>query len=84
MRMVNILVKSDLVSKRVGSQKFPSKRLASCWVFAKVKKMTSLFKQFLLIFVPKDQNLRVDLLSKLDNTKQLGYHWLVIQENLEY
>lgn len=48
----------------------------------KVREMTANFDDFGLIHVPREQNARANLLSKLASTKRLANHRLVIQENL--
>nr|KYP59531.1 Retrovirus-related Pol polyprotein from transposon opus [Cajanus cajan] len=48
----------------------------------KVKLLSENFREFTLNHVPREQNLRADLLSKLASTRKPGATWSVIQETL--
>jgi len=46
--------------------------------------VATIFEEFMLVYVPKDKNVKENLLSKLVSIKRPGNHRLVIQENLEF
>jgi hypothetical protein len=48
----------------------------------KVQKLGTQFEQFELIYIPRDQNSRVDLLLKLASTKKPGNNRTVIQDTI--
>ncbi|XP_020239844.1 uncharacterized protein LOC109818731 [Cajanus cajan] len=47
-----------------------------------VSPWTSSFEEFTIHHVPREQNVRVDLMSKLASTKHPGQHQTIIQETI--
>ena len=74
---------SQLVTEQVAGN-FQAKDPHLTKYMAQVRVMTKEFADFELVYVPKDQNARADLLSKLASTKRPDNHRSVIQENLEF
>lgn len=48
----------------------------------KVNALISEFKEFIIEHISREENARVDLLSKLASTKKVGHHRTIIQETL--
>ncbi|RDX88965.1 Retrovirus-related Pol polyprotein from transposon 17.6, partial [Mucuna pruriens] len=78
-----LTVKSDskLVTGQVnGEYQAKDPKLAKYWERATT--MAASFDSFTLLHVPRDQNERADLLTKLASTRRKGLQRLVIHENL--
>ncbi|GAU49430.1 hypothetical protein TSUD_181770 [Trifolium subterraneum] len=73
---------SQLVANQVSGE-FQTKDPQLAKYLEKVKGMAKQFTMFELTYVPKEQNVRADLLAKLASTKKPGNHRTVIQETLK-
>ena len=75
MGVKNLIVRSDsqLVTEHVA-ENFQAKDLHLEKYLAKVCMVAGVFKDFKLMYVPRNQNARADLLSKLASTKKLRNH----------
>ncbi|RDY11649.1 rnhA, partial [Mucuna pruriens] len=72
---------SKLVTGQVnGEYQVRDPQLIKYW--ERALKMAATFKKFTLLHVPRDQNKRADLLSKLASTQKRGQQRLFIHENL--
>ncbi|KAK2427613.1 hypothetical protein QL285_026181 [Trifolium repens] len=83
MKFADLRAKSDsqLVTNQV-SGKYQTKDPQLVKYLEKVQSLASQFKRFELIYVPREQNARADLLSKLASTKKPGNNRTVIQETI--
>ncbi|CAJ2632006.1 unnamed protein product [Trifolium pratense] len=73
---------SQLVTNQV-SGKFQTKEPQLIKYVEKVQNLAKHFDSFELVYVPREQNMRADLLSKLASTKKPGSHRTVIQETIK-
>ncbi|KAK2371898.1 hypothetical protein QL285_073098 [Trifolium repens] len=83
MEVTDLRAKSDsqLVTNQVSGE-YQTKDPQLVKYLEKVQSLASQFKRFELIYVPRDQNARADLLSKLASTKKPGNNRTVIQETI--
>ncbi|CAJ2657743.1 unnamed protein product [Trifolium pratense] len=72
---------SQLVTNQV-SGKFQTKEPQLIKYVEGVQSLAKHFDSFELVYVPREQNMRADLLSKLASTKKPGSHRTVIQETI--
>ncbi|WJX67579.1 hypothetical protein P8452_52035 [Trifolium repens] len=72
---------SQLVTNQVSGE-FQAKDPQLIKYLEKVRKLANHFKSFELVYVPREQNARADLLSKLANTKKPGSNKTFIQETI--
>jgi ribonuclease HI len=81
MEVTDLRAKSDshLVTNQVSGE-YQTKDPQLMKYLGKVNKLRDQFNTFELIFVPREQNSRADLLSKLASTKKPGNNRTVIQE----
>jgi ribonuclease HI len=81
MEVTDLRAKSDsqLVTNQVSGE-YQTKDPQLMKYLERVNKLKDQFNTFELIFVPREQNSRADLLSKLASTKKLGNNRTVIQE----
>ncbi|XP_045791855.1 uncharacterized protein LOC123886594 [Trifolium pratense] len=73
---------SQLVTNQV-SGKFQTKEPQLIKYVEGVQSLAKHFDSFELVYVPREQNMRADLLSKLASTKKPGSHRTVIQETIK-
>ncbi|XP_045797595.1 uncharacterized protein LOC123891742 [Trifolium pratense] len=73
---------SQLVTNQV-SGKFQTKEPQLIKYVEGVQNLAKHFDSFELVYVPREQNMRADLLSKLASTKKPGSHRTVIQETIK-
>jgi hypothetical protein len=83
MEVADLRAKSDsqLVTNQVSGE-YQTKDQQLIKYLEKVQSLASQFKRFELIYVPREQNARADLLSKLASTKKPGNNRTVIQETI--
>jgi ribonuclease HI len=83
MDITDLKAKSDsqLVTNQVSGE-FQAKDPQLIKYLEKVRSLASLFRSFELIYVPREQNARADLLSKLASTKKPGSNRTFIQETI--
>ncbi|GAU41232.1 hypothetical protein TSUD_280320, partial [Trifolium subterraneum] len=83
MEVEDLRAKSDsqLVTNQVAGE-YQTKDPQLMKYLEKVKSLAKQFKTFELVHVPRDQNSRADLLSKLASTKKPGNNRTVIQETI--
>jgi ribonuclease HI len=83
MEVTDLRAKSDsqLVTNQVSGE-YQTKDPQLIKYLEKVQNLASQFKHFELIYVPREQNARADLLSKLANTKKPRNNRTVIQETI--
>jgi ribonuclease HI len=83
MEVTDLRAKSDsqLVTNQVSGD-YQTKDPQLIKYLEKVQSLASQFKCFELIYVPREQNARADLLSKLASTKKPGNNRTVIQETI--
>lgn len=72
---------SQLVSNQVAKE-YQEKEPQLIKYLHKVRYLSRSFKSFEVKYIPKEQNFRAYLMSKLPITKIVGYYWAVIQETL--
>jgi len=85
MSVKNLVVRSDsqlVTDQVVGNFQAKDSHLAK--YLAKVHMVAEVFKEYELVYVPRDHNVKANLLSKLESTKKLGNHRSIIQKNLEF
>ncbi|PNX86818.1 gag-pol polyprotein, partial [Trifolium pratense] len=84
MEVKNLRAMSDsqLVTNQV-SGKFQTKEPQLIKYVEGVQSLAKHFESFELVYVPREQNMRADLLSKLASTKKPGSHRTVIQETIK-
>ncbi|KAK2425775.1 hypothetical protein QL285_024519 [Trifolium repens] len=83
MEVTDLRAKSDsqLVTNQVSGE-YQTKDPQLIRYLEKVRSLSSQFKRFELVYVPREQNARADLLSKLASTKKPGNNRTVIQETI--
>jgi ribonuclease HI len=83
MEVADLRAKSDsqLVTNQVSGE-YQTKDPQLIRYLEKVRSLASQFKHFELVYVPREQNARADLLSKLASTKKPGNNRTVIQETI--
>jgi ribonuclease HI len=83
MDMTDLKAKSDsqLVTNQVSGE-FQANDPQLIKYLEKVRNLANLFRSFELIYVPREQNARADLLSKLASTKKQGSNKTFIQETI--
>ncbi|KAK2435873.1 hypothetical protein QL285_020900 [Trifolium repens] len=83
MEVADLRAKSDsqLVTNQVSGE-YQTKDPQLVKYLEKVQSLASQFKRFEVIYVPREQNARADLLSKLASTKKPGNNRTVIQETI--
>ncbi|WJX58397.1 hypothetical protein P8452_43858 [Trifolium repens] len=83
MDITDLKAKSDsqLVRNQVSGE-FQAKDPQLIKYLEKVRSLANLFRSFELIYVPREQNARADLLSKLASTKKPGSNRTFIQETI--
>jgi ribonuclease HI len=83
MEVTDLRVKSDsqLVTNQVSGE-FQTRDPQLTKYLEKVNKLAKCFNSFQLIYVPREQNARADLLSKLASTKKPGSNRTFIQETI--
>jgi hypothetical protein len=83
MEVTDLKAKSDsqLVTNQVSGE-YQAKDPQLAKYLEKVKSLATQFNMFKLVYVPRDQNSRADLLSKLASTKKPGNNRTVIQETI--
>ncbi|KAK2410326.1 hypothetical protein QL285_045693 [Trifolium repens] len=83
MEVTDLRTKSDsqLVTNQVSGE-CQTKDPQLVKYLERVQSLASQFKRFELIYVPREQNARADLLSKLASTKKPGNNRTVIQETI--
>jgi ribonuclease HI len=83
MEVTDLRAKSDsqLITNQVSGE-YQTKDPQLVKYLERVQSLASQFKRFELIYVPREQNARADLLSKLASTKKPGNNRTVIQETI--
>jgi hypothetical protein len=83
MDITDLKAKSDsqLVTNQVSGE-FQAKDPQLIKYLEKVRNLANHFKSFELVYVPREQNARADLLSKLASTKKPGSNRTFIQETI--
>jgi ribonuclease HI len=83
MEVTDLRAKSDsqLVTNQVSGD-YQTKDPQLIKYLEKVQSLAAQFEHFELIYVPREQNARADLLSKLASTKKPGNNGTVIQETI--
>jgi hypothetical protein len=83
MEVTDLLAKSDsqLITNQVSGE-YQTKDPQLVKYLERVQSLALQFKRFELIYVPREQNARADLLSKLASTKKPGNNRTVIQETI--
>jgi len=83
MGVKKLVVRSDsqLVTEQVAGN-FQARDPHLAKYLEKVQTMASKFEEFILVHVPREQNSKANLLSKLASTKRSANHRSVIQESL--
>jgi ribonuclease HI len=83
MDIADLKAKSDsqLVTNQVSGE-FQAKDPQLIKYLERVRAMSNLFNSFELVYVPREQNARADLLSKLASTKKPGSNRTFIQETI--
>ncbi|CAJ2652019.1 unnamed protein product [Trifolium pratense] len=82
MKELKAMSDSQLVTNQV-SGKFQTKEPQLIKYVEGVQSLAKYFNSFELVYVPREQNMRADLLSKLASTKKPGSHRTVIQETIK-
>jgi ribonuclease HI len=83
MEVTDLRAKNDsqLVTNQVSGE-YQTKDPQLIRYLEKVRSLSSQFRRFDLVYVPREQNARADLLSKLASTKKPGNNRTVIQETI--